>query len=150
MAVTWPNADLPRGLSGGADAWDNGQAGALLSGDYFAPAAAAAGGFASPVLLWPYGFGATTSASLTLAQSGSIAITGTVAVTGNLAWALSITQSGQVAVSGALTTSGNLVLDIGIGGTISPSGTLSLSGELTYTVPALTISQSVQIPVTGT
>ncbi len=114
------------------------------------PAAAPSGGFASPVLLWPYGFGEATTAALTLSQSGSIGITGTTSVTGNLAWALSITQSGQVSVSGAITTSGNLVLDIGIGGTISPSGTLSLSGDLTYTVPALTISQSGQIAVTGT
>ena len=82
------------------------------------PAAAPSGGFASPVLLWPYGFGEATTAALTLSQSGSIGITGTTSVTGNLAWALSITQSGQVSVSGAITTSGNLVLDIGIGGTI--------------------------------
>ena len=113
------------------------------------PAAAPSGGFASPVLLWPYGFGEATTAALTLSQSGSIGITGTTSVTGNLAWALSITQSGQVSVSGAITTSGNLVLDIGIGGTISPSGTLSLSGDLTYTVPALTLSQSGQIAITG-
>lgn len=35
MSVKFPQADLPRGLSGGRDAWDNGPAGALLAADYF-------------------------------------------------------------------------------------------------------------------
>jgi hypothetical protein len=30
MAATYPQADLPRGISGGADVWDDGAAGGLL------------------------------------------------------------------------------------------------------------------------
>lgn len=36
MSVKFPQADLPRGLSGGRDAWDNdGAAGQILRADYF-------------------------------------------------------------------------------------------------------------------
>lgn len=35
MSVPLPQADLPRGLSGGSDTWDNGLAGAILLADYF-------------------------------------------------------------------------------------------------------------------
>jgi len=46
MAVKQPQFDLRRGLSGGADVWDAGLAGELLSADYFE---AAGGGGSSPV-----------------------------------------------------------------------------------------------------
>lgn len=36
MAVSFPQTDSPRDLSGGADAWDDGLAGQILSADYFA------------------------------------------------------------------------------------------------------------------
>lgn len=35
MAVKLPQADVPRGLSGGADRWDDGPAGVILRGDFF-------------------------------------------------------------------------------------------------------------------
>ena len=49
MAVIRPEADRPAGLSGGADAWDDGLAGGLLSADYFA---AAAGGGTATIRHW--------------------------------------------------------------------------------------------------
>ena len=39
MALNLPQIDLPLGLSGGADVWDEGVAGIILSADYFADAA---------------------------------------------------------------------------------------------------------------
>ena len=42
-----------------------------------------AGGFRSPVLLWPYGFGAVASTGpFTLAQSGAIAVSGALSEIG--------------------------------------------------------------------
>ena len=35
MAVSSPQSDSPRDLSGGADAWDQGVAGKILSSDFF-------------------------------------------------------------------------------------------------------------------
>ena len=36
MALNFPQADLPSRLRGGADAWDDGVAGLILSEDFFA------------------------------------------------------------------------------------------------------------------
>ena len=38
MAVPYPQRDITRDLSGGADAWDEGVAGQILSSDFFASA----------------------------------------------------------------------------------------------------------------
>ena len=35
MAIPFPQTEVPRDLSGGADAWDDGLAGQILSADYF-------------------------------------------------------------------------------------------------------------------
>ena len=35
MAISSPQSDSPRDLSGGADAWDQGVAGKILSSDFF-------------------------------------------------------------------------------------------------------------------
>lgn len=37
MSIKWPQADLPRRISGGAETWDEGPAGALLSSEFFGP-----------------------------------------------------------------------------------------------------------------
>ena len=91
------------------------------------PAAAPSGGFASPVLLWPYGFGAAAS-GLTLTQSGAVAATGALAIAGDLSFVAPFTlaQTGAIGLAGAA----------------------ALSGDLTYVAPAV-LTQSGAIAITG-
>lgn len=152
MAVTFPQADLPRGVGGGRDVWDS-EAGALLSEDYFEASApeAAAGGFASPIALWPYAFGEATTAALELVQTGNVAVSGTVSTTGNLSWNVALTQSGVVGVSGSISASGDLTITtpslvLAQSGAVAVSGSLSTTGSIGYN---LALSQSGQVGVSG-
>lgn len=152
MAVTFPQADLPRGVGGGRDVWDS-EAGPLLSEDYFEASApeAAAGGFASPIALWPYAFGEATTAALELVQTGNVAVSGTVSTSGNLSWNVALTQSGVVGVSGSISASGDLTITtpslvLAQSGAVAVSGSLSTTGSIGYN---LALSQSGQVGVSG-
>ena len=60
--VPEPEADLPRGLTGGSDVWDQPQASVILAADYFD--AAPGGGTPTPLVfgsyLWASGIGAAS------------------------------------------------------------------------------------------
>ena len=78
------------------------------------PAAAPSGGFASPLALWPFGFGNAAPNPFTLVQSGAVAVSGTLAASGGETLAIAPTDpawttSGTVVVGtdGRLTTPGD-------------------------------------------
>lgn len=52
MTIPSPQRDLPRSLSGGADVWDNGLAGQLLSDDFFTAPVVEPPGTGSLIKYW--------------------------------------------------------------------------------------------------
>lgn len=69
MAVDFPQFGLPTGLSGGADKWDDGLAGELLSADYFGTAAPIAGSVSVALDGLAVSASATVSLAATLGAS---------------------------------------------------------------------------------
>lgn len=93
MPIQTPQADLPAGLRGGADTWDQSQASALLDADWFEQAA-------SPVI-----------GSLNTAETGSDSFAASGALSSGIAGTLAATETGADTAS----ASG----DVFIGGTLS-------------------------------
>lgn len=93
MPIQTPQADLPAGLRGGADTWDQPQASALLDADWFEQAA-------SPVI-----------GSLNTAETGSDSFAASGALSSGIAGTLAATETGADTAS----ASG----DVFIGGTLS-------------------------------
>jgi hypothetical protein len=97
MPVKFPQADLPRGIRGGSDQWDQPQASPILLDDYF-PA---------PIL------GGTGTLSATLGALTAVA-TGTLAIRATLnvsLGALVAASTGRLAINGTLgATLGALLL----------------------------------------
>ena len=94
MAVSSPQADRPRNLSGGADTWDVSPVGVLLLADYFdAPAGGAVAG----------DLAATESGADTAAMAGTV---GSAGITGDL----SAAEAGAdtAALAGAVQVAGTL------------------------------------------
>lgn len=114
MAEPWPQTDKPLGLSGGADAWDDGLAGALLSADYFGVSA-------------PSGnLNATESGSDTFVADGSAPSSG---VSGTL----NATESGSdtFASDGDVIVKGSLTATESGADTFASTGKVIVQGSLT-------------------
>lgn len=118
MAVGWPQADN-RGLSGGADAWDDGAAGAILSADYFATGSSdyAAAGAVAVVS------GAAGDPDVTAPTPPTYATLVTYASTAN------VTTSGAVAVGTAVPTGKVISVSIACGAAAVVTGVSDSQGN---------------------
>jgi hypothetical protein len=143
-ALRFPQTDLPRDQRGGADAFDNGLGGELLTLDYF--------GFAAPS-------GAISATSTSTLEAIAGAVTGTVASAGiNATTSVTldaVAGSAAAAVRVAATTAATLGAVVGaVTGTVRVAATSSaalgeVAGSATATVLATATSSATLATVTG-
>lgn len=152
-----PNIDRPRGLHGGADAWDEGPAGVILTADYFQePASGAVAGSlaateagkdqaaATGKLIVKGQIAASETGLDTLSASGTLAVAG---ITGTL----SLSEGGKdsAALPGRVLVKG--VLGTGETGTdgISSTGKIIIKGGLALSELPDSLHAAGRIIVTG-
>ena len=142
MAVRNPQFDLPQGVSGGSDLWDEGLAGVLLTADYFETISVVSytispSGSISFVGTIPLAL----QKNVLITPSGSVVLTGSAPLTlSNGTTSVTIIPSGQVTFYGTTVVSHGKVFvssgTISFSGTtlllhgrlIAPTGTVSFSG----------------------
>lgn len=169
MAISNPQFDLPLGISGGADVWDDGLAGILLSADYFD----AVVGPSSWTLVPTGSISFVGTAPLTLQKnivivpSGSVVFSGTAPITlsnGATSWTVvptgNVLLTGTTAlrygkvqqVSGSVILQGTVPISHGrlqvVTGTVYFSGTTSVVKTKNY-LPQGNIQMSGTAPITS-
>ena len=94
MAINFPNNDLPHGITGASDVWDEGPAGVILSGEFFATPTPPVGG---AIVSVADQFSVSLTASTTAGRIGSTSSPASLAVT-------AATASGRLRSTAAPTT----------------------------------------------
>lgn len=118
MTIKTAQADLPRGLRGAADVWDQPQASVILDEDYFEAAAS----------------GATGTLAATEAGSDTTSVAGVVRVAGSL----TVTEAGSdaLASTGSVRVSGALNAAESGSDTFAATGSVSTSAGITGSMSA--------------
>ena len=94
MTINFPNNDLPHGITGASDVWDEGPAGVILSGEFFATPTPPVGG---AIVSVADPFSVSLTASTTAGRIGSTSSPASLAVT-------AATASGRLRSTAAPTT----------------------------------------------